>query len=108
VSASGVVRAITDGVEMRIRLTPKSAHDRVDGVETRGDEPFLKVRVRAVPEDGKANTALERLVADWVGVARGQVKLTSGHTARLKTVVVSGEPLELMPVIESLIAELTD
>jgi uncharacterized protein len=108
VSTSGIVRTAGDGVELRVRLTPKSVEDRVDGIETRGDEPFLKVRVRAVPDGGKANTALERLIADWIGVARGRVSLISGHTARLKTVAVSGEPLELTPVIEDLIATLTD
>jgi uncharacterized protein len=105
-SESGLVRATNEGVELRVRLTPKSVHDKIEGVETRGDDPFLKVRVRAAPEDGKANTALERLIADWVGIARGRVSLTVGHTARLKTVVISGEPRELLPAIESLIADL--
>ncbi len=107
-STSGIVRATKDGVELRVRLTPKSVEDTIDGIETRGDEPFLKVRVRAVPDGGKANTALERLIADWIGVARGRVSLISGHTARLKTVAVSGEPLELAPAIEDLIAALSD
>jgi uncharacterized protein len=105
-SASGVVHISADGVELRVRLTPKSAHDKIEGVETRGDDPFLKVRVRANPTDGKANTALEKLIAEWLGLARGRVALTSGHTARIKTVTISGEPGELMQAIESLIADL--
>jgi uncharacterized protein len=105
-SGTGLVRATDDGVELHVRLTPKSAHDRVDGVELRGDEPFLKVRVRAVPENGKANTALEKLIADWIGIARGQVTLTAGHTARIKTIAVTGEPAALTQTLEDLIANL--
>jgi uncharacterized protein len=105
-TTSGVVRMSDDGVELRVRLTPKSAQDKIDGVETRGDDPFLKVRVRALPADGKANTALEKLIAEWLGLARGRVNLTAGHTARLKTVTVSGEPGELLQSIEGLIADL--
>lgn len=107
-SNAGLIRATDDGIELRVRLTPKSAHDRVDGVELRGDLPFLKVRVRAAPEDGKANTALERLIADWVSVARGQVTLTAGHTARIKTIVIGGDPLAMTQVVEDLIANLPE
>ncbi len=107
-SGARLVRATDDGIELHVRLTPKSAHDRVDGVELRGDLPFLKVRVRAVPEDGKANVALEKLIADWVGLARGQVSLTAGHTARIKTIAVAGDPAALMKTVEDLIANLPD
>jgi uncharacterized protein YggU (UPF0235/DUF167 family) len=105
-SASGVVRATEDGVEIHVRLTPKSAHDRIDGVETRGEDPFLKVRVRAVPEGGKANIALEKLISDWLSLARGRVTLTAGQTARIKTIAISGDTVELTQSIESLIADL--
>jgi uncharacterized protein len=105
-TTSGVVRATEDGVEIHVRLTPKSAHDKIDGVETRGEDPFLKVRVRAVPEGGKANSALEKLLSDWVSLARGRVTLKSGHTARIKTIAISGDPVELTQTIESLIADL--
>lgn len=107
-TTTGIVRASTTGIELHVRLTPKSAHDRVDGVELRGDQPFLKVRVRAVPEDGKANTALEKLIADWIGIARGQVKLTAGQTARIKTIAVTGDPDALRQTIEDLIANLPE
>jgi uncharacterized protein len=103
---AGIARSTEAGIELSVRLTPKSAHDRVDGVEVRGETPFLKVRVRAAPEDGKANTALERLIADWLGIARGQVNLTAGHTARIKTIAINGDPAVLTQAIDDLIANL--
>ena len=53
-----------DGVELHLRLTPKSSRDALEGFETRADGAcVLKARVRAVPEDGKANDALIALVS---------------------------------------------
>lgn len=44
----------------------------------------LKVRVRAVPDKGAANSAVTELLARELGLARRAVRLTSGATARLK------------------------
>ena len=52
----------------------------------------LKARVRAVPENGAANTALERLVAKALGVPASTVSVVAGGTARLKTLRVAGDP----------------
>jgi hypothetical protein len=48
-----------DGVEIRVRVTPRGGRDRVDGVDALSDgRAVLKVRVRARPEDGAANQAV--------------------------------------------------
>ena len=85
-------RAGGDGVELRVRLTPKSSRDGIEGVETAADgSSHLKARVRAVPEDGKANKALIRLLAGELGIPAGAIALVSGGTARLKTLRLDGE-----------------
>ncbi|RZS82345.1 hypothetical protein EV217_3164 [Phyllobacterium myrsinacearum] len=82
-----------DGVTLFVRLTPKSAKDAVEGVEATDDgRAHLKARVRAVPEDGKANAALEKLLAQWLGVAARDVSIGAGATSRLKQVKISGDP----------------
>jgi uncharacterized protein YggU (UPF0235/DUF167 family) len=98
--AAAVWRAVSGGIDIAVRLTPKGAADRVDGVETASDgRPHLKARVRAVPAKGAANKALEKLVAAWLGVPAGSVAVVSGATARLKTVRVSGNPDALAAAI---------
>ena len=85
-------RRCAGGVELVVRLTPKSARDAVEGAETAADgRRHLKARVRAVPEKGKANQALVRLLAAALGVPASAVEITSGDTARLKTVRISGD-----------------
>ncbi len=51
---------------------------------------YLKARVRAAPEHGEANRALEALLAEAVGVAKGEVSVTRGMSARMKTVEING------------------
>jgi uncharacterized protein len=90
---AGFFRKERDGVTLFVRLTPKSAKDAVEGVEATDDgRAHLKARVRAVPEDGKANAALEKLLAKWLGIAARDVSIGAGATSRLKQVKISGDP----------------
>jgi hypothetical protein len=76
------------GARLTVRLTPRAAHDRLDGVTTRDGEPVLVARVRAVPEKGKANAALEALIAAALDLPKSAVKVVAGGTNRLKTVEI--------------------
>jgi uncharacterized protein (TIGR00251 family) len=81
-----------DGLELRIRVTPRGGRDAIDGVETLSDgRRVLKVRVRAVPEDGAANEAVRRLLAKGLKVPASAVSLEAGATARLKTFLIAGD-----------------
>lgn len=87
---SPVAEAGADAL-VRVRLTPGAADDRIVGVETdAAGRAHLKVRVRAVPEDGKANAALEALLARRIGVARSAVAVERGGAARVKSVRIAG------------------
>jgi len=85
-----VARLTARGIDVRVRLTPKSSSDRVEGTCESADGPALAARVRAIPADGAANTALERLIADWLGLSKSSISLTAGHKSRIKVVTVSG------------------
>ncbi|MER9425038.1 DUF167 family protein [Mesorhizobium sp. M0317] len=100
---SAPFRLRADGIDLFIRLTPKSSVDRLGGVETTADaRSHLKARVRAVPENGAANAALERLVAKALGVPASAVSVVAGATARLKTLRVNGDPAALVTSIKAL------
>lgn len=90
-------------LRISIRLTPKSAVDRIDGVAAiAGGETALTARVRAVPEDGLANSALEKLVAKALGVPRSSVSVAAGHRSRLKQIRVAGDPNRLLDLAQGL------
>ncbi len=89
-------RRTENGLEIKVRLTPRSGHDRIDGVVARSDRGgVLAVRVRAVPEKGRANAALVSLLSKALGVPKTAVIITGGSASRQKTVHVGGDPVAL-------------
>jgi uncharacterized protein len=71
---------------LRLRVSPGSG--RAEIVGRHGDA--WKVRVTPPPEDGRANEAVLRLVADTLAVPREAVTIISGHGARDKIVELTG------------------
>ena len=85
-------RTRPDGLEIRIRVTPRGGRDAIDGIEALSDgRRVLKVWVRAAPEDGAANEGVRRLLANTLGLSASAVSLQTGATARLKTFSIAGE-----------------
>lgn len=89
-----------DGVTVRVRVTPKSSRDEVEGIATTAQGAALKVRVRAVPEKGAANVAVTTTMAAWLGVPKSTVTLVSGPTARIKGVAIAGDGEALLALLE--------
>ena len=91
---------------MRVRLTPRAQRDGIDGLDETPEGLALKARVRAIPESGAANAALERLVSDWLGVPRTTVAVTAGGKSRVKTVAITGDLETLRAKLEDKLADL--
>jgi uncharacterized protein len=71
---------------LRLRVAPGAGRAGIVGRHGDG----WKVRVTAPPEDGRANEAVLRLLADTLSVPRGDVTLVSGHSGREKIVLLDG------------------
>jgi uncharacterized protein len=85
-------RVLPDGLELRVRATPRGGRDAIEGVETRADgQPVLKVRVRAAPEDGAANAAIRDLLKGVLGCPAAAIRLAGGAAARVKLFRVAGD-----------------
>jgi len=71
-----------------IHAYPKAPANRVEGwtVDASGQQ-WLKVRIACAPEDGKANTALIRLLAREWGVPASSLKIVLGETSRYKRIL---------------------
>ncbi len=83
-----------NGLSFHVRLTPKGGRDAVEGwAAASGGSEHLKARVRAVPEDGKANAALLSLLAKTLAIPKSSLRLASGATSRLKRIEVTGQNL---------------
>ncbi|HEY0900771.1 MAG TPA: DUF167 domain-containing protein [Micavibrio sp.] len=74
---------------IQVKLTPKAAANRVGALTAGMDgHMILPVYVTSVPEDGKANEAMLRLLAKHLGVAVTRLRIVRGHTARLKQIEI--------------------
>ncbi len=80
-----------DQASLRLKVTPKAAKDALAGIATdaAGDQ-HLVVRVTAPAEAGKANRAVLKLLAKQLGLPVSQLAVTSGASARHKTVTIAG------------------
>lgn len=75
---------------LAILVTPKAGADAVDGLVPIDGATELKVRVRAIPDEGKANKAACTVVAKFLGVPKSAVSVVSGSTSRHKRLKVVG------------------
>jgi hypothetical protein len=71
---------------LTLRVAPGAARSGVVGRHGAA----WKVRVVAAPEDGKANAAVVKLVAETLGLPVRDVAIVSGQAARDKTVELNG------------------
>jgi len=71
---------------LRLRVSPGAGRACIVG--RHGDA--WKVRVTAAPEQGRANEAVLRLLAEALAVPRASVALVSGHGGRDKVVELTG------------------
>ena len=82
---------------LTVRLTPRAGSDRIDGwTADAAGRPLLKARTTAPPTDGRANAALERLIAGALGVPPSAVSVAAGGSSRVKTLKIEGADAALL------------
>lgn len=84
------VSADEKGACLRVRVTPRARKTAVAGLSEADGRPALAIRLAAPPVDGAANKALTLFLAEALGLPRSAVRVLSGETGRLKTVLLSG------------------
>lgn len=75
-----------EGCRLSVKAQPRAVRTEVAGPY--GAE--LKIRVAAPPVDDAANEALQRFLAETLGVGRGHVRLVRGRTGGHKVFEVDG------------------
>ena len=75
-----------------MRLTPKAGRDGIEGLKPTADGGMeMAVKVTAVPENGKANEALLRLLAKTLKLPVSSFSLVAGATDRHKQILIGGD-----------------
>lgn len=85
--------------QLRIKVRPRSAREGIK----RDDDGLVTVSVTTVAEDGKANAAVVKLLAQWASVPKSSVVIQRGTVARVKTVEFTTiQPEDLDSLVDSL------
>ncbi|QDZ12119.1 DUF167 family protein [Devosia ginsengisoli] len=91
------------GLSLFVRVTPNAGRDAIEGVEIRDDGScVLRLRVKAVPDKGKANAAVVALLGKALGVPKTAIVVTAGETSRFKTLAISGDASVLAAAVDAL------
>lgn len=69
-----------------VKVVPRAAKDEIVGWLG----GHLKVRVQAPPQDGRANRAVEALLADALELKKAAVVVAGGFTSAQKRVEIAG------------------
>lgn len=94
-----------DHLLLAIRLTPNGGRDVLEGADISADgQVYLKARVTAVPEKGKANKSLIALVAKALRCPKSSIAVISGDTSRQKILRIDGNPEDLAEKVDSVLA----
>jgi len=91
-----VCRNDASDVLVRVKAVPGASRDAICGLL--GDR--IKVAVAVPPEGGKANRAIEQLLAEAIGVSSRLVTVDSGLASALKTFRI--QEVDLAAVVAAL------
>jgi uncharacterized protein (TIGR00251 family) len=75
---------VSSSRRLDVRVVPNASRDEIVGWQ----DGVLKIKLQAVPEDGKANKALCALLAKELGCHKREVRIISGEKSRTKVVEV--------------------
>lgn len=70
---------------LRVKVIPKSSKTEiVEFMEDREGEKTLKIRLKAVPEKGKANAELIKFLSKTLNLDKTAISIISGKTDQIK------------------------
>ena len=69
---------------LEVLVVPNASRTQATGIHGEQGREALRIRLKAVPVDGKANQALTKWLAGCLGVAPRAITLVRGETSRQK------------------------
>ena len=78
------IREMEDGIVLSVKVQPNSSRNRVVGKYA--DQ--IKIAVTVAPEKGKANKAVIKLFAKWLGIKSLDIQIISGETSSDKELFI--------------------
>ncbi|MGB0697609.1 MAG: DUF167 domain-containing protein [Rhodospirillaceae bacterium] len=81
------------GLRLEVRVTPKGGRDAIDGLApdpgAADGAVLLKLRVKAAPENGKANASVLAMLSKALRHPKSALSIVRGETERRKSILIS-------------------
>lgn len=71
-------------MRINVKAKPYAHEEKIEKI----DQDTFVVEVKEPPVDGKANLAIEKVLADYFDIAKSRVHIVSGHSAKQKIVEI--------------------
>jgi uncharacterized protein (TIGR00251 family) len=71
-------------VSLSVKVVTGASKTAIIGIE----QEALKVKLAALPVDGKANQVLIELIAKWLSIPKASIRIQSGLTSRRKVISI--------------------
>lgn len=81
------IRSLENQWVLPVRVTPRGGRDCI--LPFQEGDLSIRIKVSAPPEDGKANLAVIRLLADVLGVPKSALTVLRGQQSREKQIGIS-------------------
>jgi uncharacterized protein len=79
-----MLRATSAGVTLAVRAQPGAKKTAITGIYGEGAAAQLKIAVKALAIDGRANSALIAFLSEKFGLAKSKIEIVSGELSRSK------------------------
>lgn len=71
---------------IKIKIIPRSKKNQIIGFK----KDYLKIKINAIPEKGRANLEFIRFFAKTLSVSKNSITILSGHTSQIKKIQIDG------------------
>lgn len=85
-------------MKLNIYVQPGAKKTSFEGLH--GDA--IKIKIKAPPQDGKANEELIEFISDKLGIKKSRVKISHGEKSRNKVLSIEYDNIPVEDIIEKL------
>ena len=71
---------------VKVKITPKSKINKIINF----DNDILKIKIKAIPEKGRANEELIYFLSEILNLSKSNIKILTGPTAKIKLIQIDG------------------
>lgn len=91
------MKKVTYGVVVKVKVLPNSSKNHL--IEYKNDE--LKVKIKAVPEKGKANAELIHFLSKELKIPKSSIKILKGESSANKILLFSLEEAKWIDILKN-------